>query len=295
MRRDAESLAGPLPPLLSAAERLAATVILGAHGRRRPGAGETFWQYRRAAPGDSAASIDWRRSARSDALFVRETEWEAAQTVWLWCDRSAAMDYAGPRAGTTKRARAATLTLALAILLTRAGERVALLNGDGAARPSASAAQLERMALMLAQPEPEAEFGAPPPMEPARGGKAVFVSDFFGETAPLEAAVGAAAARGLPGMMLQVLDPSEESFPFKGRVIFESMARSLRYETDRADALKADYQAALARRRDALTALARSAGWRFSAHRTDESAAAALLWLAQGLSGGFDAGIRRGA
>ena len=52
----------------------------------------------RARPSGSSAitirttrvtGIDWRRSASSDNLFVREREWEAAHTVWLWVDLSA--------------------------------------------------------------------------------------------------------------------------------------------------------------------------------------------------------------
>ncbi len=83
LRRDAEKIAGALPPLLAEAELLAATVAMGVHGRRRAGHGENFWQYRQAVPGDPRSMVDWRRSGRSDAQFIREMEWEAAQTV---CD-----------------------------------------------------------------------------------------------------------------------------------------------------------------------------------------------------------------
>ena len=37
---------------------------------------------------DSSAAIDWRQSAKSQHIFVREREWEAAQTVWFWRDAS---------------------------------------------------------------------------------------------------------------------------------------------------------------------------------------------------------------
>ena len=83
LRARAEALGQTLPPLLAEAEMLAATVMLGEHGRRRAGLGDEFWQYRPAHQGDSARMIDWRRSARSDAHFVREREWQAAQSVTL--------------------------------------------------------------------------------------------------------------------------------------------------------------------------------------------------------------------
>ena len=87
----AEELAAHLPPLLVAAERVAATVSQGVHGRRRVGQGETFWQFRRYQFGDSTQLIDWRQSAKSQPVYVRETEWEAAQSVWLWRDGSPSM------------------------------------------------------------------------------------------------------------------------------------------------------------------------------------------------------------
>ncbi|MGD1869897.1 MAG: DUF58 domain-containing protein [Neomegalonema sp.] len=282
LRRDAEALSATLPPLLAQAERLASTVVLGAHGRRRAGMGETFWQYRPATPGDAASSIDWRRSARSDQLYVRQTEWEAAQTVWLWCDRCASMSYKSRAAQTDKRDRAAVLATALASLLSRGGERLAALGTD-AARPAIGESQMTRIAAAFSEPEDD-DFGAPPAFEAVRGGRAVFVSDFFGDEQAILAGVNAAASQGVDGLLLQVVDPAEETFPFDGRIVFESMRGLLNYETDRAKALREDYIKALSARRDRLADAARRAGWRFSVHRTSDAPTPALLWLSQGIS-----------
>ena len=73
----AEAAAARLPPLVVAAERVAATVMQGVHGRRRSGQGDAFWQFRPYLPGDDAARVDWRQSAKSDRLYLRETEWES--------------------------------------------------------------------------------------------------------------------------------------------------------------------------------------------------------------------------
>ena len=147
LRARAEALGGALPPLLAQAEQLAANVMLGEHGRRRAGAGDEFWQYRPAGAGDGARMVDWRRSARSDAHFVREREWQAAQTVTLWVDPSRAMDFSGDRARAPKADRAQLLALALAVLLLRGGERVGMAGED--ARPRAGRAQIMRIAQAL--------------------------------------------------------------------------------------------------------------------------------------------------
>src|SRR5690606_20158419 len=126
-RLRAEQLAATLPPLLVAAERVAATVQQGVHGRRRVGTGETFWQFRRYQAGDTPQRIDWRQSAKADPVFVREMEWAAAQSVWLWRDGSPSMRWRSREEWPEKRAQADLLTLALAVLLVRGGERVALM------------------------------------------------------------------------------------------------------------------------------------------------------------------------
>src|SRR3954466_7154223 len=133
-RNEAEHLASTLPPLLVDAEQLASSIWLGVHGRRKAGMGETFWQFRRYRHEDPSSAIDWRQSAKSQHVFVREREWEAAETVWFWRDASANMGFKS--GATSKRSRADLLLLALASLLVRGGERVGFLGMEGA--PAAS-------------------------------------------------------------------------------------------------------------------------------------------------------------
>src|SRR6185312_11390683 len=141
LQHEADGLGAGLPPLLVAADRLAASVSLGIHGRRRAGMGESFWQFRRYQNED-AARIDWRQSAKSQHLYVREREWEAAQTVWFWRDGGPGMAFASGEL--SKKNRADLLLLALASLFVRGGERVGYLGGGE--RPAASRLALMRIA-----------------------------------------------------------------------------------------------------------------------------------------------------
>lgn len=282
LRRDAEKVGGALPPLLAEAEHLAASVAMGFHGRRRAGQGENFWQYRQAVPGDPRSSVDWRRSGKSDQQFIREMEWEAAQTVHLWVDDALSMDYrdSDDVRARSKFERAALLALALAILLVKAGERVSLVGTD-AAQPRAGRTQLNRMALALggAAREDRPDYGAPPADRMVHGGRAVFFSDFLGDPEALKPALAHAADQGVRGSFVQVLDESEESFPFDGRMIFESMGGGSEFETQRARALRDAYAERLAARRDLIRGMARHLGWRVLFHRTSDSPRQALLWL----------------
>ncbi len=287
LRRDAERIAGSLPPLLAEARRLAATVAMGVHGRRRAGRGETFWQYRQAMPGDVLTDVDWRRSARSDSLYIRQMEWEAAQTVTFWADDALSMDYRSDGVARSKAQRAQLLTLALAVLLMKAGERISL-GGTDAAPPRTGETQLRRMALAMATHRAgRPDYGTPPDGPFAPGGLAVFLSDFLGPSETLMPALTHAVGLGVRGCLVQIVDPSEESFPFDGRTIFESMGREIRHETQRARALKDAYQDRLAERREALDLLARRSGWQFLVHRTSDSPRKPLLWLYMALGGGY--------
>ncbi len=276
LRSSAEALAAPLPPLLAAAEHLAANVILGEHGRRRSGLGDEFWQYRPLHSGDETRTIDWRRSARSDALFVREKEWQAAQSVLMWVDRAKAMTFSSDKRLPSKGERSATVSLALAVLLIRGGERVGLMDLKTPAR--SGQLQLLRLSASLSGDE-DADFGVPDVRGMVAHSRAVLVSDFLGDIEPVAKAMTSAADRGVKGAILQVLDPQEEAFPFAGRTIFESMGGGIAHETLEAGDLRERYLDRLAERKARLQDLARVTGWQYHCHHTDASATSALLWL----------------
>jgi uncharacterized protein (DUF58 family) len=282
LRSNAEALAGPLPALLADADKLASTVLLGDHGRRRAGMGDTFWQYRIAQPHDSAHSIDWRRSALSDTTFVQDKEWQIAQSVMMWIDQSASMRFASTDALPTKSHVAGLLGLAVSILLLRGGERVGLLGSDSL--PRRGEAALIQMAQALSH-DAEADYGIPTTRGLLPNSRALFVSDFLGDLATLETALFTAADRGVRGTLFQILDPQEEAFPFDGRTIFESMAGQLSHETLKARDLKDRYLERLAKRKDRLSELARSTGWQFHTHHTNLPSTSALLWLYQSFEG----------
>lgn len=278
LRSEAERLAGPLPPLLAAAEHLASSVLPGEHGRRRPGQGDEFWQYRPGHGGDDARMVDWRRSARSDdALFVREKEWEAAQSVTFWVDQGRSMDFTSDEARPTKADTARRIALALAILLHRAGERIGFSNAG--LPPRAGALQLQRITAAMAEGEDATEYATPNLKGTPSRASAVFVSDFLADTTELTRVITRAADRGISGALLQILDPQEEAFPFDGRTIFQSVGGGVVHETMRAGDLRDRYLDRLAARKAELSALARATGWQYHCHHTDHPAASALLWL----------------
>ncbi|GAB0117398.1 DUF58 domain-containing protein [Acidisoma sp. 7E03] len=277
----AEALGQTLPPLLLAAERVAASVAQGVHGRRRTGRGDSFWQYRPFTEGDTAQRIDWRQSARSDRLFVRETEWEAAQTAYLWVADGAAMRWQSGQAP-AKRERAVLLALALAALLLRGGEYVRLLGA--APHPAAGRAALPAIAALLDGPQTEQPL--PPPLRLPRHAHLVLIGDFLEPLDDIRTAVTGFAGLPVSGHLLQILDPAEVDLPFRGRVRFESPGgRGLAdLVVPKVEEIRDAYKARLQDQIAGIGTIARAAGWTAGLHRTDHTPNAALLALYEALA-----------
>ena len=282
-KQDALSLARRLPALVVAAQHVASSVAHGVHGRRRAGTGESFWQFRPFVSGESSAGIDWRRSARDDRTYVREREWEAAQTVWLWIDRSPSMAFRSGLAPQSKGDRALVLGLAAADLLVRGGERVGL---HGLTRAMATRGVIDRFAEVLALAETRggaAEELPPPEPLPARA-RGILIGDFLADPERIAATLTGLASAGAQGQVVLIADPLEETFPFAGHVELRDSDSSARLRLGEASAMQATYLNRLAAHREAIAAAARAVGWTTMLHRTDASAAQALLTLSFGLA-----------
>ncbi len=213
---EARSLAAVMPRLILEARRVAATVLHGMHGRRRAGPGENFWQYRRFVFGEPAARVDWRRSARDDHLYVREQEWEAAHTVWIWPDRSPSMVFASPLVRDTKLYRALLIALALAEVLVEGGERVGI---PGLLRPTGSRNVVERMAQAILHDSSE-RASLPPNFSPSPLSEVVLLSDLWSDIADVRRTLTQLSGSGARGHVVQIVDPAEETFPYWGRIEF---------------------------------------------------------------------------
>lgn len=284
LRRDAEELAAKFPALLAEARDIAHTVAAGLHGRRKPGQGETFWQHRPYSFGDPVSSIDWRQSARApDRLYVRQNEWEAAATIYLWRDASRSLDFTSAPATPSKAHRADVLAIALSILLGGAGERIGLLEGDTKTWQGRTAAERVLEALLLNR----ASSGMHPPL-PARpapaGARIVLFSDFLFDEGALEACVMAYANTGAHGVLVEINDPAEELFPYDGRVEFRDPESGRRLIFGDAGSLQKDYQEKFFAHRAFLQRLSDRAGWTMISHRTDRPAQSALLALYRAIS-----------
>jgi uncharacterized protein (DUF58 family) len=294
-RADGESrtLAASLPRLVLEARRIAANVIHGLHGRRRAGTGENFWQYRRFVSGEPASRVDWRRSARDDHLYVREQEWEASHTVWIWPDRSPSMAFASRDARDSKLERGLIVALALAELLVAGGERVGI---PGLMSPTSSSNVIDKMAQAMLHDDATRE-SLPPSFVPSALAEIVVLSDFWSPMPAIRTMLAGLSSSGAHGTLIQVVDPAEETFPYSGRIEFVEPEGGEVITAGRAESWMNDYIARVALHRDQIRAETSKLDWLFSTHTTSRSAAELLLFLHGGMmvnKGGIRSTVKAG-
>lgn len=280
VRRQALALSQGYPALLAEAERVAAVVASGVHGRRRAGQGETFWQYRNYQNSDAASQIDWRRSARGDQIFVRDNEWEAANTIYLWPDTRLNMVWGSDKSLPTKANRGRVLTLATANLLMKAGERCALIGLQDHAR--SGRVGFERLAESMMRSETDERALE---TDIAAHSRFIIISDFLDPIEDWRRRLSRLSGRPVSGVMVQIIDPAEEAFPYKGRLNIRAPGGTKRFLLGRAETAREAYQARLAEHNARLENTATRLGWPLIRHRTNEPATLALNAIYQTLSG----------
>ena len=263
-----------MPDLITQARHIAGSVINGWHGRRKRGTGDNFWQFRPYAQGDMLSRIDWRRSARDDHTYMRDREWETAHTIWLWCDPSPSMLYQSRFSPVSKQHRALVLTLALAELFSRSGERIAypeilppLLARNGA----------ERLATALLQKK---TVSAEPDLKSLqRFNELVLISDFLQPADILSAKLDQIARRGIRAHLIAVADPAEADFPFAGRTEFRDPVSGAVLIAGQAQTYAEEYRRLYQAQREFLRETCTRFGWSFVTSPTDKPAAQALTTL----------------
>lgn len=272
---EARSIALRMPDLLLDARKIANNVVMGWHGRRKRGNGENFWQFRPYVEGEPVARIDWRRSARDDHTYLRDQEWDAAQTVWLWTDRTASMSYSSRFAVMPKADRAILLSLTLAELFARVGERVGM---PGSMAPTTSRHASERMALALMNDNISKTL--PDVSDVSRFSHIIVISDFLDDPERIKTQLAELAKRQVTAHFIEVCDPAEERFPFSGRTEFIDPESGQKFLAGRAQQYHDAYRKIYYARRTDLVDFARRHGWSYHISATDQPITAPLLALA---------------
>lgn len=269
-KAEAEKLAALLPSLTLAAQHLANSYDVGVHGRRRAGSGEDFWQFKQYGPDDPTTSIDWRQSAKRENVFIRQKEQETAETVWIWCDNSATMDYGSREAENTKLSNSRILTLAIALLLSRGGEKFGLLGQAEKAATGTTAFNRFTNAILEQRPLPLTDLIRVNRLP--RKSTVVLISDFLSPIEELKKVIRTFVDTGCNGLLVHMADPAEVDLPFSGRTRFEGMSAQENITLGRVESVREEYHLLFSEHKNAVQTLATRLSWDYLFHRTDDPA-----------------------
>lgn len=289
LRRAAEDAASGLPALMAAAEKAVMSLHSGDHAQKRAGSGEKFWQFRDYDPADRPQDIDWRQSARGDRVFIRQKERQTAQNILFWVQQDKGMTLKSNRVHFNKMEHGTILSLGLAIMMTRAGEQVGVLNEP--ARFGRGPAALQHIGQSLCHVPDPLPAGPVLPLGANMGANTTVIlcGDFFCPPESLDMALGVLAARAPQGVLVQILDPAESDLPFNGRVIFRPFDDRQDFSISNVPSIRKAYLERLQVHIDTVRAIARRHGYDHIVHNTRDDPAGALsaIWQAQALQEGI--------
>ncbi len=270
LRHRAELSAAGLPALMAAAEKAVATLHSGDHRQRKTGGGENFWQFREYDPGDRPQDIDWRQSAKGDHLYVRQKEWQTAQSILFWAQNDKGMALQTGRARTSKHDGAIILSLALGILLTRAGEHIGPLEEPNHTGHSERA--LQNLAESLTRKPGPLPAGPLLPLVRAlpKQSSLVLCGDFLCPPESLDLTLSLLSRQSPQGILIQILDPAEMDLSYNGRVIFRPMDGGSEFQIANVASVRKAYKERLTNHINTVQMIARRHGYGHILHITSD-------------------------
>ncbi len=117
----AHQLANTIDDVMVYASQLSQSILHGPYGRKKAGIGEKFWSFKNFQDGDNPRSIDWRQSAKSDDLYIREKEWDVIQKIVFDYHPHQRLSYKDKKQTISKHDACLTLMATLSLLLTDQG------------------------------------------------------------------------------------------------------------------------------------------------------------------------------
>ncbi len=206
--------------------------LIGQHKSPFKGASVEFVEHRQYYPGDEIRHIDWRAFGKTGKYYIKEYEDETNLRSYLLVDASGSMGYAG--ATLSKWAYARQLAAALGYLLLSQRDAVGLMTFDTQLRdrtePATATHNFQRIISLLKDRQPGGETsladvltGIAPTLK--RRSLVIVISDLFDNIDRLLAAITELRHSRHEVVLLRVVTPEEEDFPFGRPTKFRNLER----------------------------------------------------------------------
>jgi uncharacterized protein (DUF58 family) len=211
---------------------------VGDHKSPYRGFSVEFVQHREYVPGDDIRHIDWKGYGRSERYTIKQYEQETNFTAHLIVDASRSMLYG--KGDTNKLEYAKTLTAALAYLIIHQRDGVALDVFDSAWREQLPASgqmgHVRKILETLESVKPRNKNAMGPLLHDLashvkRRGLFFLISDCFDDVESILGGLQHLRFGGHEVVVLHVLHPDEQEFPFNGMIKFDAMEDKLSLKT----------------------------------------------------------------
>ena len=274
MRLKAEELSNKIPSLYVKADRIANTIWEGMHNRNKDGLGDNFWQFRKYEYGDPAHLIDWKKTAKSNETFIQEKELQTLQNFVIWRDTSKSMNFRSSESIDTKLYRANLFTLALTIILSKSGENIVLNGLKSKLLKGGNAVNF--VSNQINEKVTDSYKSRPNINEIKNNSDVILIGDFLNNINETEKTIKELSNRGINGIIIQILDPAERFFPYKGRINFNGLEGEQNILIGKAESVRNDYKKAIKIHIEKLEKLTTSYSWKYILDNSDQDASISL-------------------
>ena len=274
MRLKAEELSNKIPSLYVKADRIANTIWEGMHNRNKDGLGDNFWQFRKYEYGDPAHLIDWKKTAKSNETFIQEKELQTLQNFVIWRDTSRSMNFRSSESIDTKLYRANLFTLTLTIILSKSGENIVLNGLKSKLLKGGNAVNF--VSNQINEKVTDSYKSSPNVNEIKNNSDVILIGDFLNNIIETEKTIKELSNRGINVIIIQILDPAERFFPYKGRINFNGLEGEKNILIGKAESVRNDYKKAIKIHIEKLEKLTTSYSWKYILDNSDQDASISL-------------------
>ena len=215
--------------------KIALETISGQHTGKRLGQGTDFSQYRTYMPGDDLRMIDWKVYARTDRLFLKESELESRSRCYGLLDASASMKYEEARI--SKWQYASVLWTALSYLSGKQGDLngIALLNDQQVQHRPPQAGNENARLKMLFETQPAGCFPQTLQLPLLKAGfshRFVLITDLYEQSQELGAFIRSLLPERHEVTVFHVMGKQEIELDYPDITLFEDAETGQQVETD---------------------------------------------------------------
>ncbi|PCJ97506.1 MAG: DUF58 domain-containing protein [Zetaproteobacteria bacterium] len=278
LRREAEHHVSDLPALIMRAEKISADVTHGIHAQRKSGLGEKFWQFREYQSTDRPQDIDWRQSAKTDHVLIKQKEWQTTQKTYFWCASGASMAFTSDPKRHTKQEAAQIITLSIALLLRQSEEQIGTF---GDIKTGHSENKIQKIGQLLLQ-QASTESPLPDTTHFALPHHASFIGtgDFLCPIEDITRCMHSISANAQNGIIVQILDPAELNLNYKGRIRFRGVHNDELELINNVSSIRDDYIQRINNHIDQVKLLCHEQNWSYILHNTNNDITVTLkdIW-----------------